>query len=118
MSEKEKNKETQINEALLKVALGFQVAEVTEEYSEVDGAMKLTKRKSIKKDVPPDLKAVQLLLAETGGTGYSAMSDEELEREKERLLASVREQAKNEEQLVKKKSVAKRKNKKKDVEDK
>lgn len=117
MSEREKNKETQINEALLKVALGFQVAEVTEEYSEVDGAMKLTKRKRIKKDVPPDLKAVQLLLAETG-TGYSAMSDEELEQEKERLLASVREQAENEEQLVKKKSVTKRKNKKKDVEDK
>lgn len=118
MSEKEKNKETQINEALLKVALGFQVAEVTEEYAEVDGAMKLTKRKRIKKDVPPDLKAVQLLLAEAGGTGYSVMSDEELERERERLLESVREQAKQEEQKMKKKAVTKRKNEKKGVEDK
>ena len=34
-----------ITDALLKVALGFQVAEVTEEYAEVDGALKLTKRK-------------------------------------------------------------------------
>ena len=89
MSEKGKDKETQIGEALLKVALGFQVAEVTEEYSEVDGAMKLTKRKRVKKDVPPDLKAVQLLLAETGGTGYATMSDEELQREKERLLCEI-----------------------------
>ena len=58
MGEKEK-----ISEALLKVALGYQVAEVTEEYAEVDGALKLTKRKKTKKDVPPDLKAVQMLLA-------------------------------------------------------
>ena len=31
------NKEEQIGEALLKVALGYQVSEVTEEYAEVDG---------------------------------------------------------------------------------
>ena len=43
MGEKEK-----ISEALLKVALGYQVAEVTEEYAEVDGALKLTKRKKTK----------------------------------------------------------------------
>ena len=52
-----------IEDALLKVALGYQVAEVTEEYAEIDGALKLTKRKKTKKDVPPDLKAVQMLLA-------------------------------------------------------
>lgn len=51
-----------LEDALLKVALGFQVAEVTEEFAEVNGELKLTKRKRIKKDVPPDLKAVQLLL--------------------------------------------------------
>ena len=45
MGEKEK-----ISEALLKVALGYQVAEVTEEYAEVDGALKLTKRKKTKKE--------------------------------------------------------------------
>ena len=65
----EKKKEEKIGEALLKVALGYQVAEVTEEYAEVDGKLKLTKRKKTKKDVPPDLKAVQLLLAGEGEGG-------------------------------------------------
>ncbi len=77
-----------IERALLKVALGFQVAEVTEEYAEVDGELKLTKRKKTKKDVPPDLKAVQLLLMESG-ENIAAMSDEELEREKQRLLSQL-----------------------------
>lgn len=81
----EKNREEKLGEALMKVALGFQVAEVTEEYAEVDGTLKLTKRKRTKKDVPPDLKAVQLLLAEREG-GVEALSDEELEAEKKRLL--------------------------------
>ena len=77
-----------IADALLKVALGFQVAEVTEEYSEVDGALKLTKRKRTKKDVPPDLKAVQMLLGDHGAS-IENMSDEELETEKQRLLATL-----------------------------
>ncbi len=93
MASKAKDKDKQIGEALLKVALGFQVAEVTEEYAEVDGTMKLTKRRRTKKDVPPDLKAVQLLLAEAGGTGYASMTDEELEAEKARLLADIKTQA-------------------------
>lgn len=109
----EKDKETKIGEALLKVALGFQVAEVTEEYAEVDGAMKLTKRKRTKKDVPPDLKAVQLLLAETGGTGYATMSDEELEEEKRRLLEGLRLQAEQETKKTVKKSEKQKKESKK-----
>ena len=83
----EKKKEEKIGEALLKVALGYQVAEVTEEYAEVDGKLKLTKRKKTKKDVPPDLKAVQLLLAGEGEGGIGELSDEELESEKARLMA-------------------------------
>lgn len=79
------NKDEKIGEALLKVALGYQIAEVTEEYAEVDGALKLTKRKKTKKDVPPDLKAVQMLL-EGGGEEYSGWSDEDLEKEKARLI--------------------------------
>ena len=75
----EKKREEKIGEALLKVALGYQVAEVTEEYAEVDGTLKLTKRKKTKKDVPPDLKAVQMLLAvDNGGGGMETLSDEEL----------------------------------------
>lgn len=80
-----------IGDALLKVALGCSVAEVTEEYAEVDGALKLTKRKRTKKDIPPDLKAVQILLA-SGEGEYGRMSDEELEAERQRLLAELRRQ--------------------------
>ncbi len=79
-----------ISGALLKVALGYQVAEVTEEYAEMDGELKLTKRKKTKKDVPPDLKAAQMLLEmENGGTGYSDWSDEELEKERLRLMEAL-----------------------------
>ncbi|MDD6994600.1 MAG: hypothetical protein SPH68_03550 [Candidatus Borkfalkiaceae bacterium] len=75
-----------VGEALLKAALGCRVAEVTEEYAEVDGELKLLKRKKTKKDIPPDLKAVQLLLETREEKDISALSDEELEEEKQRLL--------------------------------
>ena len=90
----ENTEKEKIGEALLKVALGYQVAEVTEEYAEVDGKLKLTKRKRTKKDVPPDLKAVQILLAENGGKGLESMSDAELEEEKKRLLQMLSEKGK------------------------
>lgn len=92
MTEKSKNKkEEKIGDALLKVALGYQIAEVTEEYAEVNGELKLTKRKKTKKDVPPDLKAVQMLLSVEGGGEYSGWSDEALQEEKERLLGLLQE---------------------------
>ncbi|MBE5752419.1 MAG: hypothetical protein E7357_08425 [Clostridiales bacterium] len=87
-------KENQISEAILKVALGFQVSETVEEYAEVDGELKLTKRKRTKKDVPPDLKAVQLLMETNGNGDVASMSDEELETEKTRLLAMLAEEKK------------------------
>ena len=84
-----KDTESKLENALLKVALGFQVAEVTEEFQEVDGELKLTKRKRIKKDVPPDLKAVQLLLGDTSGVGVESMTDAQLEEEKQRLFQAL-----------------------------
>lgn len=92
--EKKGQKEEKIGQALLKVALGYQLAEVTEEYAEVDGELKLTKRKKTKKDVPPDLKAVQLLLA-SDGADSAQWSDEELEAERQRLLSVLQEGAEN-----------------------
>ncbi len=84
-----------VGDALMKVALGCSVAEVTEEYAEVDGKLKLLKRKKTKKDIPPDLKAVQLILEKQGGGGeISALSDEELEKEKQRLLKLLNGNAK------------------------
>ena len=51
------------------------------------GALVLLKRRETRKDVPPDLKAMKLLIGETD---VAALSDEELEREKQRLLAELK----------------------------
>ena len=90
----EKDKERKIGDALWKVALGYQVAEVVEEYAEIDGSLKLTKRKKTKKDIPPDLKAVQLLLSAGSTEGYGGLTDEELEAERDRLLLALAEEEK------------------------
>lgn len=94
-----KKKRERIEGALLKVALGCTVEEVTEEYATVDGELTLTKRKETKKDIPPDLKAVQLLL-QGEGTNESTMTDEELESEKRRLLSELAKKANNEKEGV------------------
>ncbi len=101
-------KEEKIGEALLKVALGYQIAEVTEEYAEVDGALKLTKRKKTKKDIPPDLKAVQILLS-SDDEEYGSWSDEDLEKERKRLLKTLKEaeESSGEKKVVKKPTKAK-----------
>ena len=75
-----------LKDAVLKVALGFSLEEVTEDAK--DGELRLVKRKETRKDVPPDLKAMKLLLERQD---YSALSDEELEAEKERLLEQLKE---------------------------
>ena len=84
-----KQQEEQLEKALLKVALGFQVAEVTDEFAQVDGELKLTKRRKTKKDIPPDLKAMQMLLTEQNFE-YANMSDEELLQEKQRLILQLK----------------------------
>lgn len=75
--------EDKLKDAVLKVALGFSLEEVTEEYGVEDGELKLMKRRETRKDIPPDLKAAKLLLDEKD---YSSLSDEELSAEKKRLL--------------------------------
>ena len=80
-----------VRDAVLKVALGFRVEEVTEEYGMEDGEMRLVKRRETHKDIPPDLKAVRLLL---DGTNYSAYSDEQLEAEMVKLLAALEQEEK------------------------
>ena len=82
--------EDRIRDAILKVALGFTVEEVTEEYDAKDGELRLIKRKETKKDVPPDLKAVKLLLEDSE---YSALTDEQLEEERQRLLRELKEES-------------------------
>lgn len=68
--------------ALIKCATGLSANETVEEFAlDPDGELKLVKRKVTKRDIPPDIKAVKLLLDERGEP-----SDEELEEEKIKLL--------------------------------
>lgn len=76
-----------IRKAIRKVALGYSVAEVTEEYGVQDGELKLLKRKETRKEIPPDLKAAKILMED----GFADLSDEELQQEREKLLALLKE---------------------------
>lgn len=79
----------EVRNAILKVALGCSVEEVTEEYGVTDGELTLVKRRETRKDIPPDLKAARLLME---GQDFAGMSDRELEAEKQRLLARLKEE--------------------------
>ena len=76
-----------IKEALLKCATGTSTSEVVEEFAAVDGELKLVKKKITKRDIPPDIKAVKMLLDGNEET----LSDEELEAEKNKLLNMLKE---------------------------
>ena len=76
---------------LIKKALGYDVTEVVEEYvSGEEGDIRLTKKKVTVKNVPPDLSALKLLIDESD-TPIESMTDEELEKEKERLMKLLSE---------------------------
>ena len=77
----EKEKQRLIN-SMFKKAAGYEAIETQEEYSLVDGELALTKRKIIRKDVPPDLSALKILLADEEPPNVSR---EELERERNEL---------------------------------
>lgn len=72
--------------ALIKCATGLSTSEVVEEFAVEDGELKLVKKKVTKRDIPPDIKAVKLLL-----DGGDELSDEELEEEKQRLIKLLKE---------------------------
>ncbi len=86
-----KTSEDKLKSALIKKAIGFDSTEVTEEYSIDDtGEIKLTKKKVTKKNVPPDMTAIKILIDDIKPVGE--MTDEELENEKNRLLQILKEQ--------------------------
>lgn len=74
--------------ALKRCAVGFGTSEVVEEFSVENGELKLVKKKVTKRDIPPDIKAVKMLLDESG---LDVMSDSELEEEKQKLLNYLKE---------------------------
>ena len=93
---KRKNSVTQgdFKDALIKKALGYDATEVVEEYvSGEEGEIKLTKKKVTKKNVPPDMTALKMLIDEYDRP-IESMTDQELMEEKQRLLELLAESTK------------------------
>lgn len=83
----------ELRQALIDKALGFTTQEVTEEYGYTGEEFVLQKRKTSTKSYPPDLTALQLLLEKgvENKNEFEKMTDEELEKEKQRLLSKLKE---------------------------
>ena len=79
-----------IKGALLERALGYDADEVVEEYGFSEGEAVLVKRKVTRKRVPPDIQAAKMLL--DGAPPLTSLSDEQLQKEKERLLFLLKEE--------------------------
>ena len=76
-----------IKAALVKCATGLPASETVEEFTvDESGELKLVKRKVTKRDIPPDIKAVKLLMEECGEP-----TDSELEEEREKLIKLLNE---------------------------
>ena len=86
----EKNQK-RIKKALLEKALGYTTQEVVEEYGLSGDEMVLQKRKTSTKSYPPDLSALEMLLENKEENKYCQMSNEELEKEKNRLIKQLEE---------------------------
>lgn len=80
----------QLFDAVKRKAIGYMTTENVEEYSLVDGELCIVKRKVTQKEVPPDIAAVKFLIDEDADE-YSEMSEEELKKEKIRLLNLLKE---------------------------
>ncbi|MBR1624590.1 MAG: hypothetical protein IJ676_02490 [Clostridia bacterium] len=86
-------------DVLYKKARGYDVEESTKEYVvDEEGNKRLVKEKTSVKHIPPDLTALKAYM-EVRDTELTSMSNEELKKEKERLLAELKE---NEEKEKKK----------------
>ena len=86
----------EIEKALKKRAIGYETTEITEEYSSSEeGEIRMVKRKIVSKNVPPDVSAVKLLFDNSAQDDVLNMTDEELEKEKIRLLNVLLKESKN-----------------------
>ena len=80
--------DSSVKQALKRCAVGFETGEVVEEFAVENGELKLVKKKVTRRDIPPDIKAVKMLLE---GESYSDLSDEQLEKERQRLIEILKE---------------------------
>lgn len=82
--------DSEILKALLKRAKGYTYNEVQDEYSvDENGDPVLVKRKVLEKYCPPDSTALKAYLELTPAPSTAQMSDEDLQKEKRRLLAEL-----------------------------
>lgn len=91
----DENYNKKLNKALIKRALGYSSKEVVEEFSKDKENLVLTKRKVTKKNIPPDISAVKVLLELYGNVNeydLSKMTDEELLIERNKLLLRLKEE--------------------------
>ncbi|MDE6373610.1 MAG: hypothetical protein K2L72_03840 [Clostridia bacterium] len=78
-----------VKDALAKCAVGLSASEVTEEFAVENGELKLVKKKVTRREIPPDLKAVKMLL---DGDALSSATDGELAAERDRLIKMLKEE--------------------------
>ena len=85
-----------IQKALLKRALGYDSSETVEEYAKSGDDMTIVRKKITTKNVPPDITAVKMLLDNMRENEHdlSELSAKDLEAEKLRLLALLKEKCK------------------------
>ncbi len=78
----------EVKKALFKCATGLSASEVVEEFAVDEGELRLVKKKVTKRDIPPDIKAVKMLIeaSDMGGA-----TEEELAMEREKLLKILKE---------------------------
>ena len=83
-----------IEKALLEKALGYTTQEVIEEYGYSGDDFVLQKRKTGTKSYPPDLSALQMLISgkQEIENRFEGLSDEELEKEKIKLIKLLKEE--------------------------
>lgn len=81
--------------AIKSLASGMVVKEVTEEYAlDEKGEMKLIKKKVNEKMLPPNTDICKLLYtsAKANESNYKTMSDEELQKERQRFLNLIKDE--------------------------
>lgn len=82
-------------EAIKMLTNGMVVKEITKEFVADDkGDLVLTKKKVNEKMMPPNIDIIKMIYASTkdNANRYQEMTDEELEREKIRLLKKLKEE--------------------------
>ena len=89
-------KKDEIKKPLLKKAQGFSENEITEEYEEDEGNLKLKKRKVSSKYFPPDISAAKLLLLLDEQLNTSDLSEEELKDLRKKLMEELKDAEKKE----------------------